>query len=147
AQPFLPLLEPADPVEGVSDDQQRPRVADHLQRGGDRSALARIVCGASHGSKVTPRQGFGKRVDNLNGLGQSCLATDTRRTPSRRIRIPRLGREISVFRPSFAQDIAGPMTQTLAEALTLTADSAGGLIARLGGGFSNAPQAAPQERG
>lgn len=39
------------------------------------------------------------------------------------------------------------MTQTLAEALTLTADGAGGLTARLDGGFSNAPQAAPRDRG
>jgi acyl-CoA thioesterase len=39
------------------------------------------------------------------------------------------------------------MTQTLAEALTLTDDGAGALIARLDGGFSNAPQSAPQERG
>ena len=39
------------------------------------------------------------------------------------------------------------MTQTLAEALTLTDDGAGGLTARLDGGFSNAPQSAPQERG
>ena len=37
--------------------------------------------------------------------------------------------------------------QTLAEALTLIDDGAGGLIARLDGGFSNAPQSAPQERG
>lgn len=39
------------------------------------------------------------------------------------------------------------MTQTLAEALFLTADGAGGLTARLTGGFSNAPRSAPQERG
>lgn len=39
------------------------------------------------------------------------------------------------------------MTQTLAEALTLTDDGAGGWTARLDGGFSNAPQSAPQERG
>lgn len=39
------------------------------------------------------------------------------------------------------------MTQTLAEALTLTDDGAGGLTARLDGGFSNAPQSAPQDRG
>ncbi|MEJ6790004.1 thioesterase family protein [Brevundimonas sp. BR2-1] len=39
------------------------------------------------------------------------------------------------------------MTQTLAEALTLTDDGEGGLTARLDGGFSNAPQSAPQERG
>ena len=39
------------------------------------------------------------------------------------------------------------MTQTLAEALTLTDDGAGGLTALLDGGFSNAPQSAPQERG
>jgi len=39
------------------------------------------------------------------------------------------------------------MTQTFAEALTLTDDGAGGLTARLDGGFSNAPQSAPQERG
>jgi len=39
------------------------------------------------------------------------------------------------------------MTQTLAEALTLVDDGAGGLSARLDGGFSNAPQSAPQERG
>jgi len=39
------------------------------------------------------------------------------------------------------------MTQTLAEALSLTADGAGGLTARLTGAFSNAPQSAPQERG
>lgn len=37
--------------------------------------------------------------------------------------------------------------QTLAEALNLTDDGAGGLTARLAGGFSNAPQSAPQERG
>lgn len=37
--------------------------------------------------------------------------------------------------------------QTLAEALTLNDDHAGGLTARLDGGFSNAPQSAPQERG
>ncbi len=37
--------------------------------------------------------------------------------------------------------------QTLAEALALTDNGAGGLSARLTGGFSNAPQAAPQERG
>ncbi|MDP1914267.1 thioesterase family protein [Brevundimonas sp.] len=37
--------------------------------------------------------------------------------------------------------------QTLAEALALTDDGAGGLTARLDGGFSNAPQSAPQERG
>ncbi|MDP3801154.1 acyl-CoA thioesterase II [Brevundimonas sp.] len=37
--------------------------------------------------------------------------------------------------------------QTLAEALALTDDGAGGLTARLTGGFSNAPQSAPQERG
>lgn len=37
--------------------------------------------------------------------------------------------------------------QTLAEALSLTDDGTGGLIARLTGGFSNAPQSAPQERG
>ena len=37
--------------------------------------------------------------------------------------------------------------QTLAEALTLTDDGAGTLTARLDGGFSNAPQSAPQERG
>src|SRR5690349_16564618 len=37
--------------------------------------------------------------------------------------------------------------QTLAEALTLTADDAGGQVAHLTGGFSNAPQSAPQERG
>jgi len=37
--------------------------------------------------------------------------------------------------------------QTLSEALTLTEDGAGGLTARLDGGFSNAPQSAPQERG
>lgn len=39
------------------------------------------------------------------------------------------------------------MTQTLAEALTLTDDGVAGLTARLDGGFSNAPQSAPQERG
>ncbi len=39
------------------------------------------------------------------------------------------------------------MTQTLAEALALKNDGAGGLTARLTGGFSNAPQSAPQERG
>ncbi|MFN3668334.1 MAG: acyl-CoA thioesterase [Brevundimonas sp.] len=39
------------------------------------------------------------------------------------------------------------MTQTLAEALTLIDDGAGGLTARLDGGFSNAPQSAPQEKG
>ena len=37
--------------------------------------------------------------------------------------------------------------QTLAEALTLIHNGAGGLTARLTGGFSNAPQSAPQERG
>ena len=37
--------------------------------------------------------------------------------------------------------------QTLAEALTLTDNGSGGLTARLTGGFSNAPQSAPQERG
>jgi acyl-CoA thioesterase len=37
--------------------------------------------------------------------------------------------------------------QTLDEALALTADGEGGLTARLTGGFSNAPQSAPQERG
>jgi acyl-CoA thioesterase len=37
--------------------------------------------------------------------------------------------------------------QTLTEALTLTEDGAGGLIARLDGGFSNAPLAMPPERG
>jgi acyl-CoA thioesterase len=37
--------------------------------------------------------------------------------------------------------------QTLSEALSLTDDGAGGLTARLTGGFSNAPQSAPQERG
>lgn len=37
--------------------------------------------------------------------------------------------------------------QTLVEALTLTEDGAGGLTARLDGGFSNAPQSAPQARG
>ncbi|MDO9587620.1 MAG: thioesterase family protein [Brevundimonas sp.] len=37
--------------------------------------------------------------------------------------------------------------QTLAEALSLIDDGAGGLTARLSGGFSNAPQSAPQERG
>ena len=37
--------------------------------------------------------------------------------------------------------------QTLDEALALTADGEGGLAARLTGGFSNAPQSAPQERG
>ena len=37
--------------------------------------------------------------------------------------------------------------QTLAEALTLTDDGAGGLTARLSGDFSNAPQSAPAERG
>ena len=40
-----------------------------------------------------------------------------------------------------------PMTQTLAEALNLTADGAGGLKTRLTGGFSNTPQSAPQDRG
>lgn len=39
------------------------------------------------------------------------------------------------------------MTQTLAEALTLIDDGAGGLKVRLDGGLSNAPQSAPQERG
>jgi acyl-CoA thioesterase len=37
--------------------------------------------------------------------------------------------------------------QTLTEALTLTEDGAGGLIARLDGGFSNAPLAMPPEKG
>lgn len=37
--------------------------------------------------------------------------------------------------------------QTLAEALALTPDGGGRLTARLAGGFSNAPQAAPQDRG
>lgn len=37
--------------------------------------------------------------------------------------------------------------QSLSEALTLTDDGEGGLVARLDGGFSNAPQSAPQERG
>ena len=37
--------------------------------------------------------------------------------------------------------------QTLAEALTLTDDGDGGLMARLTGDFSNAPQAMPQETG
>ena len=37
--------------------------------------------------------------------------------------------------------------QTLAEALALTDDGSGSLTARLTGGFSNAPQSAPQERG
>lgn len=37
--------------------------------------------------------------------------------------------------------------QTLAEALTLTDDGAGGLTARLSGDFSNAPQSMPQARG
>lgn len=37
--------------------------------------------------------------------------------------------------------------QTLAEALSLTDDGAGALTARLTGGFSNAPQSMPQERG
>ncbi len=57
------------------------------------------------------------------------------------------GRRASAFRPSFSRDIAGPMTQTLAEALTLNDDGAGRLTAGLDGGFSNAPQSAPQERG
>lgn len=39
------------------------------------------------------------------------------------------------------------MTQTLAEALTLSDDGKGGLTARLDGSFSNAPQSAPQARG
>lgn len=39
------------------------------------------------------------------------------------------------------------MTQTLADALILTDDGAGKWTARLDGGFSNAPQSAPQERG
>lgn len=39
------------------------------------------------------------------------------------------------------------MTQTLAEALTLSDDGEGGLTARLDGSFSNAPQSAPQARG
>src|SRR5690606_6619076 len=39
------------------------------------------------------------------------------------------------------------MTQTLTEALTLIDDGAGGLMARLDGGFSNAPQSAPQDKG
>jgi len=37
--------------------------------------------------------------------------------------------------------------QTLSEALALTADENGGLIARLSGAFSNAPMALPQEKG
>lgn len=37
--------------------------------------------------------------------------------------------------------------QTLSEALTLTEDGAGGLTARLDGGFSNAPLAMPAEKG
>ena len=37
--------------------------------------------------------------------------------------------------------------QTLAEALTLAPDDDGALVARLTGDFSNAPHAAPQERG
>ena len=37
--------------------------------------------------------------------------------------------------------------QTLAEALTLTDDGAGGLTARLSGDFSNAPLSAPSEKG
>ena len=37
--------------------------------------------------------------------------------------------------------------QSLAEALTLTDDGAGGLTARLSGDFSNAPQSMPQARG
>ncbi|MDP1777129.1 MAG: thioesterase family protein, partial [Brevundimonas sp.] len=37
--------------------------------------------------------------------------------------------------------------QTLAQALALTGNGSGGLTARLTGGFSNAPQSAPQERG
>lgn len=37
--------------------------------------------------------------------------------------------------------------QTLTEALTLTEDGAGGLTARLDGGFSNAPLAMPAEKG
>lgn len=39
------------------------------------------------------------------------------------------------------------MTQTLAEALTLTDTGGGGWAARLDGGFSNGPQSMPQERG
>jgi acyl-CoA thioesterase len=39
------------------------------------------------------------------------------------------------------------MTQTLAEALSLTPDGADHLTARLTGGFSNAPQSQPQDRG
>lgn len=38
-------------------------------------------------------------------------------------------------------------TQTLVEALTLIDDGDGGLVARLSGDFSNAPQAMPQETG
>ncbi|MNG34755.1 hypothetical protein D3C84_1213240 [compost metagenome] len=40
AEVLLPLLETADPVEGVADDQQGPRIADDLERRGDRTALA-----------------------------------------------------------------------------------------------------------
>ena len=61
---------------------------------------------------------------------------------------PSTGAEGSAFRPSFSRDTPGPMTQqTLAEALTLTDDGAGGLAARLSGDFSNAPLSAPAEKG
>ncbi|MNN75218.1 hypothetical protein D3C81_1915060 [compost metagenome] len=58
AQPLLPLFEPAHAVKGVADDQQGPRIADHLQRGGDRAALAAIVGGASHAAESDPASGF-----------------------------------------------------------------------------------------
>ena len=43
AEGLLDLVEAAVAVHHVADDQQRPALADHLQRLGDRADLARVV--------------------------------------------------------------------------------------------------------
>src|SRR5690606_29455534 len=140
AQPLLPLLEPADAVEGVADDQQRPRIADHLEGGGDRATLARIVGGASHDSKVTPRKAFDKWVAIRNGLSQSLFATN--KPPRRPFLHPSTsGRRPPGFRPLLWCAIAPAMSPTLTESLRVNAGP-DGLRAHLAPELSNMPEGA-----
>ena len=56
----MEVVEAADPVERVAEDQQRPSLADHLERAGERAILGWVVLAehavsiASSGSLIEP---------------------------------------------------------------------------------------------
>jgi hypothetical protein len=52
AESLLPLLEAAHAKEGVPQDQDRPGIADDLQRPGDAAGLPGIVCCSAHGGRM-----------------------------------------------------------------------------------------------